>query len=91
MDSAFTRFSVFPNPVRAGQQFTIETRKLEQGDYVFELIHTNGEIVQSSEISIDKKSTTFNFILKPTAAGIYFVRLTNKKTAKVYSEKLMVE
>lgn len=90
-DPAFTKFSVYPNPVQNGSSFKIHLKKIEKGAYIISVIGNNGQIVQATEANIENKNQVLDFNLKEVAAGNYFVRLTNKKTGKDFTEKIIVQ
>ncbi len=90
-DSAFEKFSVFPNPVASGSYFTIGTKELENGSYNLQVFTSAGEIVQSLEVVIDVKSKNIPVNLIPIASGPYFLRLTNKQSQKSYTEIIIVQ
>lgn len=90
-DTAFIKFSVYPNPVQNGSSFKIHLKRIEKGAYIISVIGNNGQIVQATEANIENKNQVLDFNLKEVAAGTYFVRLTNKKTGKDFTEKIIVQ
>jgi hypothetical protein len=91
IDTAFKKFSVYPNPITVNSVFTIETKKMEKGDYTLGIISIDGEVVQTNNVIIEKKPESIKTVLNNLAAGSYFMRLTNKKSGKSYSEKIIVQ
>lgn len=90
-DTAFSQFSVFPNPAAAFSIITIEPRKMEVGNYTVQIISGNGELLQAGEMVVERKMTRIPFALTQIPAGPYFIRLTNKKTNKSYTEIIIVQ
>jgi len=81
----------FPNPVIAGEPLTIQCRKMEKGDYSFELISLSGQIVQYKEMRIEngKQSLQLNTpLVKP---GTYYLKITNKANRKSFTDKIVIE
>lgn len=91
IDTAFSRFSIYPNPAAAHSTLTINTQKLERGSYVISLINSGGEIVYNEQKKIEAKEQELTIPLHAVAAGTYYVSLFNTRTAKSYSEKLVVQ
>ncbi len=83
-------FHIFPNPIPAGSNITIEWKQTEEGYYHLQLIDASGQAVHQKEIWIDREARLLNFDLPTLAAGSYFLVLTNKKTGKKYAEKVIV-
>ena len=90
-DTAFSKFSVFPNPADRNSVFTIETKDLEEGRYNLSIVTSNAEIVQTRELMIEKKTKRFSVQLENIAAAPYFIRLTNKANNKSYTEIILVK
>jgi hypothetical protein len=91
MDTSASKFSVYPNPLKAGSNYSIDTKKLQAGDYVMNVIDNNGAIVQTSEVSIVSAKQVLSGNLPPVCEGNYFIRLTNKKTGVACSSKIVVQ
>ena len=89
--SAFSHFAVYPNPVSSNSSFTIDTKKIDGGNYLLQIANSTGEVVQSSEIIIDKKVKRFTAQLNPVAAGAYVIRLINKQNNKAFTEMIIVQ
>ena len=84
-------FLIHPNPVQASSSFTIEWKMIDKGIYQLALQNSAGQQVQSEEIIIDNENARATVPLKSTVAGLYFVRLTNKKTGKQFTQNLIVK
>lgn len=91
VDTAFKRFSIYPNPVQRNSSFTIKLNKIEAGEYIISIVGLSGEIIQVEELTIENKRKVLDFWLKDFAAGTYIVRLLNKRTSVTYSEKIIVQ
>ena len=84
-------FKIFPNPVPSGSNITIEWKQTEEGYYSLQLINITGQAVHQKEIWIDGEARLLNFDLPAVAAGSYFLCITNKKTSKMLTEKIIVQ
>jgi len=91
IDTAFTRFSVYPNPVTKNASLNISLKKFEIGKYFISILNSSGETIQSNEVHVESKNQVIDYILKEISAGTYFVRLANKKIGKQYTEKIIVQ
>lgn len=91
IDTAFKKFSVYPNPVQRNSNMRIDLKKLEAGQYKISIISMSGEVVQTEEIIIENKNQAVDFHVSETTAGTYLVHVFNKKTAASYSEKIIVQ
>ena len=90
-DTAFSKFVVYPNPIAAGSTISIDTRKMEPGNYAVHLLNSAGELLQSSNIIVEKKTTKQSLALGQVAPGPHFLRLTNKKSGKSFTEIIIVQ
>ena len=84
-------FKVFPNPVGSGSSINIEIQKVEEGYYSLQLLNQSGQSVHQQEIWIDAEARLLNLDVPPVAAGSYFLALTNKKTGKKFTEKIIIQ
>ena len=84
---------LFPNPSFTNGQINIQWIDAEKGDYDVYFVNETGQQVHKTELVVlmDKKTITSGFFLPALKNGIYFVTITNKKTKKRYTEKLLVE
>ncbi len=90
LPSTPSAFTVFPNPVDAGASLTIEWKQKEEGYYTLQLLDISGRSVHQQEIWIDADAKLLSIDLPEVTAGNYFVVLTNKKTKKKATEKLLI-
>ena len=91
IDTAFKKFSVYPNPAKGNTYIQIDFKRLKAANYKISIINLSGEIIQTDERDVEDKNKTATLLLKDVAAGTYFIRLFNKKTAATYSEKIIVQ
>ena len=91
IDTSFSKFAVYPNPVSGGGTITIEPRKLEAGTYVVQLLSSAGVLLQTTEVVIETKTQRLVVPLVQVATGPYFIQLTNRKNNKRYSEIIVVQ
>lgn len=91
IESAFSKFSVYPNPARRGSSVKLDTKRITPGSYLVSIININGSIVENKEILISNKNEVHDLNLPEIAAGTYFVRLTNKATGQSYNERIIVQ
>jgi hypothetical protein len=90
-DTAFSHFSVFPNPAHTNSSFTINTKKMKRSDYIFSIINLNGAVIQNREVKVEHKEQLLSFSLEGIANGSYLVNFTDTKTGKTFTEKLIVQ
>jgi hypothetical protein len=85
-------FKVFPNPVISGTSLNIElVNKLKEGYYNLQVAALDGRIVYQKEIWIDAEARVMNIELPSIAAGNYIISLGNRKTGKVFGEKVVIQ
>jgi len=82
---------VYPNPVKAGTALNLSFKQLDEGYYQLQLLNQSGQSVKQQEIWIDADARLLNIDIPVVAAGSYFMVLTNKKTGKKYSEKIIIQ
>ncbi|HNU14942.1 MAG TPA: T9SS type A sorting domain-containing protein, partial [Chitinophagaceae bacterium] len=90
-DTASKFFKVYPNPVPAGSNISIEWKQTEEGYYTLQLFNQAGQPVHQQEIWIDAEARLLNIDIPVIAAGSYFLVMMNKKSGKKYSEKIIVQ
>jgi hypothetical protein len=84
-------FKVFPNPVQSGTSLNIEWKQTEEGYYSLQLLNQSGQQVHQQEIWIDTEARLLSIDVPQVAAGSYFLALTNKKSGKRLTEKIIVQ
>ena len=90
-DPAIPVLNVFPNPVEAGTSLNIELKQAEEGYYKVQLLNQSGQSVHQQEIWIDAEARLLNIDIPIVAAGSYFLALTNKKSGKRFTEKIIIQ
>jgi hypothetical protein len=91
LDTAFARFSLYPNPAPKGHAITLNTQKMDKGVYVVSCISAGGEVIFNEERIIDRKNQLMQLSLPAISTGTYYISLFNRKTAKSYTEKLIIK
>jgi CarboxypepD_reg-like domain/Secretion system C-terminal sorting domain len=82
---------VYPNPVQTGASLNIEWKQSETGAYLLQLLNQTGQLTFTKEMYIDDEARILNLQLPSVAAGNYFLRMTNKKSGKSYTEKIIIQ
>jgi hypothetical protein len=82
---------LYPNPIRREGSLTIEMDKHKTGTYLFQLAALNGQIVYNKGIWIDESDRLVTINIPPVSGGTYLVSMTNKKSGKSNTEKIIVE
>ena len=82
---------VFPNPAKAGNQIKVEWRKAPAGEYKIDLYSLQGQLIKSSFARIENEINVFAFQIPIITPGSYLLRMTNKKSGKKHTEKIIIE
>ncbi len=82
---------VYPNPVQSGATINLSFKKLEEGYYQLKILNYSAQIVEQKEIWIDTEARLMNLEVPSVAAGTYFLVLTNKKSGKKFTEKIIIQ
>jgi CarboxypepD_reg-like domain/Secretion system C-terminal sorting domain len=90
-DSSYKFFKVYPNPVSAGRELKLELNISGAGEYQVDLINQNGQFIHSATIVFGTENQLNTFPIPMTTTGVYFLRMTNKKTGKKHSEKVIIQ
>ncbi len=85
------RLHIYPNPVVSGSTINIAFTQLDEGYYAFKIMSLSGQMIQQKEIWIDSEARLLNIDVPSVAAGSYFMILTDKKTGKKFSEKIIIQ
>jgi len=93
VEEIFTKDSinVYPNPAKAGSEIKIEWRKTGSGDYTIDLYNLQGQLIKSTLAKIENETNSFTFQIPAIIPGSYVLRLTNKKTGKKHTEKIIIQ
>ena len=86
-----SKLAVYPNPVSSGSQINLSFQKLSEGYYLLQILNQSGQSVQQNEVWIDEEARLLSVDVPNVAAGSYFLILTNKKTGKKYTEKIIIQ
>lgn len=84
-------FKIYPNPVSSGASLTIEWKQSESGDYTLQLLNLPGQVIFSKQMFIDDEARALNLQLPRVAAGNYFLRMTNSRSRKAFTGKIIVQ
>lgn len=85
------KFFIYPNPVLSGGNISLGITKMEEGYYAVNFLILSGQLMQQKEIWIDGEARVLNIDVPKTIAGSYFLVLTNKKTGKKMTEKIIIQ
>lgn len=86
-----SRLKIFPNPISKNASLNLDVQQMEAGYYHLQIINSEGRMYVRQELWIDDEAGLLNINLPALSSGTYFVVLTGKKSAKKYTEKLIVE
>ena len=90
-DTATKFFKVYPNPVPAGSNISIEWKQTGEGYYSLQLFNQAGQSVHQQEIWIDAEARLLNIDFPAVAAGNYFLSFISKKTGRKCTEKIIIQ
>lgn len=90
-DTASKYFTIFPNPLPAGNELTIQWQRQEEGYYLIELINSPGQSIFSKKVWVDAEARLLNLEIPSVVAGNYFIRIANTKTNKSFTEKIVIQ
>lgn len=91
IDTLSAAFSVYPNPVAKGSSFKIKLNRMTEGEYQLSILDVKGSVVRSSDMIINNKKDSIGQESFSFSAGIYFVRITNKKSGASFTQKLIIQ
>lgn len=82
---------IYPNPV-TNDQFTIQFGKIPAGNYNIELTDVTGRIVMRQEVDISYEDQAETVSLKKASAkGVYLVKVIDKDSKSIFTQKLVVQ
>ncbi|MEO7925061.1 MAG: carboxypeptidase-like regulatory domain-containing protein [Chitinophagaceae bacterium] len=84
-------FKAYPNPVASGSSLSIEWKQNEEGYFNIQLLNQGGQSVNQQEVWIDAEARVLNMEVPAVPAGSYFLVLTNKKSGKKVTEKIIIQ
>jgi CarboxypepD_reg-like domain/Secretion system C-terminal sorting domain len=83
---------IYPNPVEPGSSININMDLNETGEYKLELMDASGKLVLIQPLQVAQKTQTVSV---PTQSfwsrGIYWLRLSNGTTKKIYQAKVLLQ
>ncbi|MDP4264159.1 MAG: carboxypeptidase-like regulatory domain-containing protein [Bacteroidota bacterium] len=82
---------VYPNPVQSGTNINVGCQKLKEGYYSIQLFNQAGQQVFNRQTWIDAEAQVLNIDIPAVAAGVYFLKLTNKVSSKKFTEKIIIQ
>lgn len=83
-------FKIYPNPAVRGSDVKVDLKN--EGDYFIQLITNAGTILTTKETSVVKGSTVTSInIPSGVAQGIYYLRVSNNKSSKQYTDKIFIQ
>ena len=83
--------SVYPNPV-TDNSLTVSFNKIPNGDYTVEMTDIVGRRVLQQRVVVQSEGQTQSITLKSTdARGAYLLRVVDRSSQSVYSQKVLVQ
>ena len=82
-------FSVFPNPLAAGQQVQLLVKNFTIGQQVINITDVTGKLVKSYTIHLHEPTEHLAFDLSGIQAGLYHIVISN--ASGVYQNKFMIK
>lgn len=85
------KIMLYPNPVSM-DQFTIQFGKIPSGNYTIELNDVMGRVVmrQTVAVSYEDQAETVS-LKKASAKGVYLVKIVDKDSKSLFTQKLVVQ
>jgi len=83
-----TAFKISPNPVQPGSNIQLVFKK--NGQYDIELLNIESRLIARTAAVVAKAGEPVGFLVPLTAAGNYFIRVTDSKAKKQMVEKIMI-
>jgi len=85
------KIMIYPNPVN-NDQFTIQFGKIPAGNYNIELTDVMGRIVMRQAIDVSYEDQAETVLLKKASAkGVYLVKVIDKDSKSIFTQKLVVQ
>ena len=82
---------IYPNPVQSGSALNLSFKKIEEGYHQLQILNQSGQMVEQKEIWIDAEARLLNLEMPAVTAGSYFLVMTNKKTGKKITKKIIIQ
>ena len=84
------KFKVSPNPISRGGSVNVDVKNA--GTFSIQLFDNSGKLVQVKQFeAVEGTMQTVVDIPSSLAAGVYYIRLVDKKKEKEYTDKIVVE
>ena len=84
-------FLSYPNPITIGSNITLKWQNMPEGEFEMSLFNTAGQILHTREFSLQKNEEETGFSMPSLKQGTYVITVTEKKTGKSWSQKILVE
>jgi hypothetical protein len=85
------RLSIFPNPVNTHSSLNIKWNKNVTANQSVEIFDLSGNLVQQEMLAIKQKTSMQAITLKPLAAGMYVIKVTDSRTRTVSSKQFTIQ
>ncbi len=82
---------IYPNPVLSGTLLNLRIKNTDEGFYQLQLLNQTGQTIQQKEIWMDADTGLLSIDVPFVDAGSYFLVLTNKKTGKKLTGKIIIQ
>lgn len=82
---------VYPNPAKSEGQIRIEIKRNETNEMQIELFNLQGQMINSTVVSNHAENKILTYKLPNVISGSYLLRLTNKKSGKAHTEKIIIQ
>lgn len=83
--------NVYPNPVTSGSEVKIDLKMKVPGDYNIGFYNLQGQLIRSSIIHVENGRYVFGFPIPTVAPGSYILNITNKRSGKKHTKKIIVQ
>jgi hypothetical protein len=83
--------NVYPNPVTSGSEVKIDLKMKMPGEYNIGFYNIQGQLVKSSSIHVENGRYVFGFPIPAVAPGSYILKVTNKRSGKQHTKKIIVQ
>lgn len=90
-DIAFRNFKFYPNPATPGSSITIQWRQPEAGEFEIQMMNQDGQIVKRTIENFVERNNSIQYTISFISAGNYFLVMTNKKSGKRITEKIIIQ
>ena len=88
---ATSLIKLYPNPLRNGDEISIEFKIAIEGNFRLQWVDLSGRIISQEEFLTQSKRKLFQSTVPLVSAGSYFMVITDRKTAQRVSEKIVIQ